>query len=182
MFDFLKEIPLFGGCFEADKSDYWEALQELSGNLLWATTPIWLGMFVLFLTGEGENGNVFKATLGNGELFIYATTLLSSTFWTLLHKPKGAKDIKNIFSLFNCVVLVMLLASVAFVIQRAGPTVKFNAFRSSIVLFIISIVILYLVLVFHKSRLDPTAKRREIEKNQSQSYAEHRSKKNKGEL
>lgn len=132
----------------------------------------------MFLTGKGENDNVFKPTIGNGELFIYSTTLLSSVFWTLLHKPRGAKDIKNIFSLLNCVVLVMLLASVAFAIQRTGIlVVKYNAFWSSIILFFIAIVILYIALVSHRSRLDPTVKRREIEKKQIESYAKHRAKK-----
>lgn len=173
----LKDLPLFGGCADAYKRDYWEAFEEVLANLFVATLPIWFGIVVLRLTGKQNLINAFYLTTGNGELFIYSATVLAPIAWMIWKKHRGAEDLINIVSLSYGLIFVITVSSGVFALQRAGIALDESfAFWFSISIFFFSVVIFYLTTLYRISRDNLLRKHTEREKYKTDEYAKHRAK------
>lgn len=159
----LREMPLFGGLVDCGLSDHWEAAQQLFVVLVFSTIPIWLGSFLVWITGEASGlpglGEALRGSVENGELFIFSTTLLAPIFWIALIDPPGARIFPSKVSHMLFIGVVNLVAAGVFGIQKSGRPLNTNAALTiSFWLFLFSLLLLYLGTVYHNSRLPDAAK------------------------
>ena len=177
---FWRQAPLLGGLVDCRRSDYWNAVQEVSISLLWSLMPFWLGTFVVWIIGASVDfwalSSALLASVGNGELFIYTTALMAPILWMALYEPPGFGGFPTKRTHTVLVSLISVFAAVAFGLQKAGqhlnPTL---AFQVSLILFCSSIFLLFLATVYQHRRLpDPTNEFRNQEIDFEREYRRHR--------
>jgi len=176
-------LPIISGLIECSYEDYKEALKEWFSTLLIATSPVWLGAFVILICSPDTKDSLTEAyshivlvNIKKGELVIYCTTLLAPVFYLVLHDRKTDRAFPSKISSMLIVLVIWLLSGSIFAIQRAG--LYFNpdtTFKISVVLFLSSIFILYVAIVYNNSRFPNFAKRfRDQEEDFSKKLKKHR--------
>ena len=179
----LGRIPVFGGLTDCEAGDYWEATKELFSTLIVALSPVWLGAFVVLVSQKEKTSSlvrayleIFVGAIRNGELIIYCTTLLAPFFYLALTSRPPIREFPSRLSNTICVFIIFALSITLFSIQRTG--LYFNpetVFKISVLLFFVSVLILYVSMVYNHSRFpDALGRIRNEEKEFSEKYAEHR--------
>jgi hypothetical protein len=178
--DTLRAIPLLGGLVDCDGEDHWDSVQQTTVILILSTMPIWLGTLIIFGLGDPSTGPslkiAFYSTIFGGELFTYCTALLAPIFWIALVDPPRARRFPSKISHMLLIAVVNTIAAAFFGLgiarQRVNPQF---AFRFSVILFVLSLLLLYLGTVYHTSRTsDPPAEFKKQEKEFSHDVNEHR--------
>ena len=176
---FIRMIPIFSGLPDVRKVDHWEALKEFTANLIGSTMPLWVGTFVVLVLSKGVIGSyceAFRGNINNGELFIYATSTLAPIYYMSLVDPPRARQFPTKLSHIITVSIIMVLSAVAFGLERAGQKLNNEfAYHSSIIFFILSLLLVYLATVYKNARFDLTEEElQEPERKFSKSFQDHR--------
>ena len=179
----LERFPVVGGLPECEAQDHREAIKELFSTLIVALSPLWLGAFVLLVSQEQETTSLWRNYLDmfvnvirNGELIIFCTTLLSPFFYIALTNRPALREFPSKLSNTICVFIIFGLAMVIFSFQRADLCFDSSTvFKISIALFVFSVCILYVAMVYNHSRFpDAPGKIRKEERKFSERYEKHR--------
>jgi hypothetical protein len=176
-------LPLLSGLIDCSLEDYNEAVKELFSTLLIATSPIWLGAFVILICTPEASRHLIKSyylivieNIKRGELVIYCTTLLAPVFYLVLHDRKTERDFPSKLSSMLAAIVIWVLSGVIFAVQRTG--LYFNpdiVFKISVALFVFAVIVLYLTFVYNNSRFPNVSKTfRDEEKSFSQELEKHR--------
>ena len=175
----MKKIPLIGGLFHYSINDHWHGIKELFLTLAFALSPLTLAIFVDYIM----KGNNFKLgyslwnNLQNGELLLYATAILAPIFYTYLDDKGNRTQFPGKFSNLFIYVSIFLAAASIFSLQRAKIILNIeNTFSVSIIIFILSLFLLYLVIIYNHSLIPPDAPREFIDQETdfSNSFSKHR--------
>jgi len=178
--DKVRRLPLFGGLVDCDGEDHWESLQQTTVILTLSTMPIWLGTFIIVALGDTVSGVAFKAafysTIFGGELFTYCTALLAPIFWFALVDPPRARKFPSKISHMVLIAVINTIAAAFFGLgiarQKVNPGMSF---RFSVLLFVLSLILLYLGTVYHISRTsDAPAEFKKQEQQFSDELNQHR--------
>lgn len=176
-------LPLLSGLIDCSLEDYSEAVKELFSTLLIATSPIWLGAFVILICTPEASRHLIKAyylivieNIKRGELVIYCTTLLAPVFYLVLHDRKTERDFPSKLSSMLAAIVIWVLSGVIFAVQRTGLYFNPNiVFKISVALFVFAVIVLYLTFVYNNSRFPNVSKAfRDEEKSFSQELEKHR--------
>jgi len=91
---FCRHVPLIGGLADARWRDHREAIKELGVNILISTAPIWLGCIFLLLSQKFamSMGEVIIRNVENGELFIYATSIVAPLYYFIFRTTQGTRN------------------------------------------------------------------------------------------
>jgi hypothetical protein len=135
-----------------------------------------VGAFVVLLHGAQGYWVAIYGNINNGELFLYATSLLGPIFYMSLIDPPGARQFPSRLSHMFVVLVISVLSAVAFGLQRAGqqlnPTIVYTA---SWILFVSALMLLYLATTFKNRRLPAGPEDfKQGEKDLSEKLKEHR--------
>ncbi len=116
-----------------------------------------------------------RSTIADGELFVYCMAILAPVYWMALADPPGARAFPSRRSHVGLVLLMNAVATIFFTLITAHEKVnKEFAFRGSCTLFAFSLVLLYLAMVYHASRLsDPSQEFKKQEDAFSAAVDEH---------
>lgn len=178
--DYAREVPLFGGLVDCDKSDHWEALGQTTVLFVLSSMPIWLGTLIVYATGEKPGFLGFKialfSTITRGELFMYSTAFLAPIFWIALTDRPGARVFPGKVSHIVLMVIISVIAAVFFGLITAGDRLNQGfTLKLSVVMFFTSLLLLYLGILYHESLTEDagTVMKRE-EKEFAAEYREHR--------
>lgn len=159
---FIK-IPIIGGCVTCKLEAHVQALIELLATQLFASTPVWLGAFVVtFFNTSSEQElslvdlyiqNIINIII-NGELYIYCMSVVAPIFYLALNYKVKNEDFPGRMGHVILVVLLMFVVVVIFVAQRTGGIIQPSyLFYTSIVLYVISLVMLYSAQVYNHNRM-----------------------------
>ena len=177
--ELVKRIPLISGFAYCRGRDHIEAFKELFLTLLFTTVPLWVGGWVMYIVKiESRSGflGAVENSVNNGDLFLYATSLLAPIIYLALYDPPGAKEFPSKIFHTVFVIVIVILSSVAFGIKRAGlelDTVSIS--QTSLILFSISIVILYIAMVYKNRRFpESTDALKDPERDFSAGYKNYR--------
>jgi hypothetical protein len=174
----FKRIPIISGLSNCSAGDHWEALQEVLITVIFATIPIWLIFFIISLTRQEADPDLFTNLSGhvnNGELFIYSVSIIAPVMYIALKDPPGAKEFPSRLSHIIIIFVVAILSSAGFAVQKSIllSNTKF-AIDVSLTLFSISIFILYIATVYKHMRLLGPDDFKKMESNFSEQYKKHR--------
>ena len=153
---FLEKIPVFGGLVNCNCENHTEAIKELLSTLSIALSPIYLGAFVFFCMDKDNIGYwaILNKALQNGELMIYCTSLLAPVYYMAMSDRYPMTVFPKKLSSIIIATIILMFTIAVFVIQRGGflfnETVRYHI---SIGFFIASLVILYVNMVYDKSRM-----------------------------
>jgi hypothetical protein len=175
----LGSFPLVGGLMYCQWSDHWDALKEFSTTLFWAFMPIWLGAFVLYImdvTGKTSYAMSLHEALFNGELYIYASSLLAPIFYMALEEQTSIRSFYSKLAHMIFVGAIIVLSAALFSISRLGVAYnKALAFKVSYWLLIVAVSIYYIAIVYNNNRRNPAAQMRHDEDEYAEDYSKHRS-------
>lgn len=154
----LRTIPLLGGLADCDLSDHREALGQTFIVLLFSTAPLWLAALIVYGTGDDLAGSAFlaalKGTVANGELYMYCTALLAPIFWIALVDMPGARAFPSKISHMVLIAIIEIVAALFFGLISAGKHLNDAfKFKTSLYMFELAVLLLYLGTVYHISRI-----------------------------
>lgn len=156
----LSNVWLIGALTLAGRKAFASALYEFSYLVLWSILPFVLGGLVLYvIAGPGAtNKSYFELAIGtlrNGELLVFTISLLAPTLYLVVHDPDGAKrNFPHKLPLSTIVMFVIVVCAALFSLQKAGTVKDPDAvFAISVVFSAVGIVIRYLAMVYHRSRM-----------------------------
>jgi hypothetical protein len=158
---FCRHLPVIGGLVDARWRDHREALKEVGVNVLLSTAPIWLGclFLLLFQTSGMSLGDVIIRNVENGELFIYATSILAPLYYFIFKDSEGNQKFPNAGSFMLISAIVLLVGGCGFAVTRLGAVLGTNfrwddvtLFAFSLTLYVISVLIVYLAHVYRNWR------------------------------
>jgi glucan phosphoethanolaminetransferase (alkaline phosphatase superfamily) len=173
----MKKIPLLGGLFDCSITDHLLTFKEFITTIFFAFLPIIVALVVDYYTNPNtvlsiSLYNIFQ----NGELFLYATSILAPVFYTVMNdKNQLSFPSRLIFIIIFCA--IMILAAIVFALQRADVTlVGHNIYGHSIYTIAISLILLYLVTVYNNKliRLNPAGEMLNQENDFMKSVSGHR--------
>jgi hypothetical protein len=154
-------LPLVGGLAEARWRDHREAAKEVSVNILLSTAPIWLGCLFLWVSQKFamSPGEVVIRNVENGELFIYATSIVAPMYYFIFKESEGNQKFPNAGSFMLISAIVLLIGGCGFALTRLG-TVLGTSFRwdevtlfvFSAILYLIAVIVVYLAHVYRNWR------------------------------
>lgn len=181
----MKWFPLFGTLSGTSSDAKKEAAKELGTNVLFSTTPIWLGPFIYLFFRSGEKSLRDSYVEGlllvtqNGELFLYATALLAPVFYIALSKRRrGEAPYPATFSHMLWFFILYVIAAVFFWIARfVEPAKSTELLITSSVIYGLSIALLFVAFVLKNESRDPVSKSRMETENFLESYRDHRDRK-----
>jgi len=180
VWNYAREIPILGGLVDCDGRDHWESLGETTVLFILSSMPIWLGTLIVYATGDKIGGVGWKvalaSTVAHGELFMYSTAFLAPVFWIALKDRPNARVFPGKVSHIVLMVIISVIAAVFFGLHTAGDRMneKF-ALTLSIVMFFISLTLLYLGILYHQSLTNDAATvMKEDEESFSAQYRERR--------
>jgi hypothetical protein len=176
----LRPIPLFGGLADCRWQDHWETMRHLSVILGLSTTPIWLAAILIYATENQTGSLMFREalykTVSKGQLCMYCTSFLAPLLWVALVDPKGARIFPSRLSHMFLVVIVDIMAAglFAYTVTNKVFNEKFT-FQISIYMVSVSILLRYLGMVYHASRMpNAPAEFRKQQEDFSSLLREHR--------
>jgi len=150
-------IPIFGDLIDCRISDHSEAFKEFIIGLIFSTMPIWLGTLVNFVIIDAENHGFLsslKNTISYGELFIYCNATLAPIFYNAIKDEKGMPNFPGQFWHIFLVILISIICSAFFSLQRTNVNLDTEIiFPSSIGLYLFSLILFYLSMVYKNNRL-----------------------------
>jgi hypothetical protein len=150
----IRKLPIVSGLADCRLGDHWEAFRELVPNLMVSLMPIWVGAFVILLHGDKGYWQAILGNINNGELFLYAASLLGPIFYMSLIDPPGSKQFPARLSHMFLVLIISVLSAVAFGLQRAGQSLNADfVYSASWLLFVAALVLLYLATAFKNMRM-----------------------------
>lgn len=173
-------VPILGQLHLARCADYSEALKELLVSLVISTAPIWAGSLVLFAKNFGSTQSSYFACvitiISNGELFIYAASTVAPVIYIVTKERQGVHGFPGKYSFIIFAAVSSILATAIFTMQRLSiSTIPQPMIISSLWLFMLSVLAVYLALVFNNTLLpNPAAIMREGEQDYLAKLRRHR--------
>jgi hypothetical protein len=174
-----REVPIFGGLVDCRGRDHWDALGQSFVLFVLSSMPIWLGTLIVYAMGDKVGCLGFKlallSTFSRGELFMYATASLAPIFWIALTEPPGAREFPGKVSHIVLMVIISVIAAVFFGLLTAGNRLNMRfTFDLSVLMFLGSVVLLYLGILYHESQIrDAAPIMKKQEEDFSAEYREH---------
>lgn len=160
----LRKIPLLGGLVDCRLIDHSEALKEFVINLIFSTIPIWLGGAIIFTLDRSSVKTwplLFATIIGtvqSGELFMYSTAMVAPIVYMALKPERGARNFPGQMSHILVIIIIALISVAFFSVERAGVVADTKiTFQISVVLYAISLALLYLATVYKNYRLTGAA-------------------------
>lgn len=158
------KIPIFTDLLNTDIQDHIEAIKEFLITILISTSPITGGAFLFQLTSKDGASASFLTNLENmlqnGELFIYATTLLAPVIYLALKERDEGRIFPSKIAHIIIVIIVTFLSSMTFTLQRTNSYINTEfAFDASVYIYIIALLITYVAIVFNNNLYPNAAKK-----------------------
>lgn len=154
----MRGLPLFGGLADCRWKDHVEAAKEFAVNFVFSTPPIWLGGMIIFSIDRSPNKSFFGSvvgTLNSGELFMYAAAMVAPIIYMALKPEKGSRNFPGQLSHITFIAIVAFISAAFFALQRAAVFVDERfVFYLSVILYSLSLILLYLAMVYRNNRLD----------------------------
>jgi hypothetical protein len=155
----VRRLPLFSGLPDCNYYHYRDAFKELVVNLIFATSPLWLGSLITFSinTATPKTFSAYWAILGksvsDGTMLIYATAAIAPLFYFSLTTPKSTRDFPSRLSHIVLGFLIFMVSMVLFGVQRSGTTLDPNFILPvSIVIYISALVMIFVATIYRNWR------------------------------
>lgn len=171
-------FPLIGGLTYCEWGDHWNAMKEFTTTILWAFMPIWLGAFVAYvmdMTSDPSYLSKLHDALKNGELYIYASSLLAPVFYMALDENKNMRSFYGKLAHMIFVGFIIVISAVLFLMKRLN--VIYNepvVVKVSYSLMCVSAAIYYIAIVYNNNRRNPSSQMRHDEDEYVAEYSDHR--------
>lgn len=178
--DVAREVPILGGLIDCDGHDHWESLGQTTVLFVLSSMPIWLGTLIVYATGDKVGHGAVKtallSTVGRGELFMYSTAFLAPIFWMALTDRPNMRVFPGKVSHIVLMVIISVIAAVFFGLQTAGNRlIQPFTFDLSVAMFVTSLVLLYLGILYHEHRIEPAPElMQKGEEGYARDYKRHR--------
>lgn len=175
----LRNVLLIGPLVDCTSEDHRSASLELFVSLAFATMPFWLGGLVLFARATAEATSYWStllSTFSQGELFIFATSMLGPIVYMAFEDPANARAFPSRLEHAVLVFLLIAICATMFGQQKAGASTNIDfLFSLSIFCAGLAIVLRYLSAVYHRMRTrDPSKEMKRLEENFVEAFAEDR--------
>jgi hypothetical protein len=177
--DSWRSFLLLGPLVDCSAKDHREALMELFVSVAFATMPFWLGGLVLYAgTANMPTGywTMVLSTFRQGELFIFATSMLGPIIYMAFADPANARAFPSRLEHAVLVFLLIAICAAMFGLHKGGAQTNLPfLFGLSIACGFAAIGLRYLASVYHKMRTrDPSEEMRDREHAFVDQFAEHR--------
>lgn len=135
----LFRVPIFSDFKEVSSEIHLESLKELLVTFIVSTLPIWSAVLIIILNDPSIGfPEAFYKELSNGELILYASTMLGPVIYIAL-KERGGKMFPGRITHMMSVIIIVILSTIVFVTQRVDYVVnKDFVFNLSVVAYFFS--------------------------------------------
>lgn len=125
-------IPFIRDLMRCRRGDYIEAAKEVTGTVLLAILPVWLGAFLLFLIPRASVGSYVGDFFGSGEALLVSAALIGPSIYLItkrygdlpkslsLHFPQG-------WLLVTLWLVICMIITGIFGLQRIYPQIAPNS-------------------------------------------------------
>jgi len=175
----LRGLLLLGPLVDCRINDHRNASLELLVSLAFATMPFWLGGLVLFAGSSPASTDYWTTTVSTfkqGELFIFATSMLGPIIYMAFEDPANARAFPSRLEHAVLVFLLIAVCAAMFGLQKSGASINIAfIFGLSIICAVAAIGLRYLAAVYHRMRTrDPSEEMRRQEETFVNEFEEHR--------
>lgn len=173
----IRHFPFISGLPECRFDDLKSAFKELTITLSISMCPLLIWIFIGTYILDGRVVEVFYESIKNGELFLYAASVLAPIIYIAIEEPRSARaPFPTKPSHVGFTVLILVLCASVFGFQRSGKPLSGEiAVRVSIYLLVFSIILLYLALVYRYMRIPEPEMLKESERDLTEQLRLHRS-------
>ncbi len=180
--DLLCKIPILGNLSWCNRGNHWHAFIELLSTQILATLPIWGAALVLSALDKESTSGIFKLYLlkvelsvSNGELYLYAMSALGPIVYIALNDKNRPRDFPGKLPHIILVLLLMIASIIVFMLQRTGSPINPNfLLKFPFIIYIGSVSLLYLALVYQNNIVDAPGLMRKKTKDFSEEFSTHR--------
>ncbi len=142
-----KWVPLVSSLIDCERRHQKDAAKEILLVLVLSLVPIWGGALLGSTSPKATYFGEFYKLIQNGELILYATSILAPIFYLVFHDPVGERPYPDRYFQGLIIIVLLIISLLLFSAQRSTAGSSF-IFAWSIVIFLISLVLLYLSTVF----------------------------------
>lgn len=174
---YFKKLPLIGGLADCTIIDHFNAIKELLLTIFFSTLPILIALLVDHYTKDHGIIQSLNGSIGNGELFLYSTSLLAPVFYTVMNERGEIKTYPGKSSAIWVYIIIMGISATIFALQRANVVLHTEQlYGDSIKMFCVSVILLYLVIVINNNRVagNPSKEMQKQEDEFKDKYKKHR--------
>lgn len=158
-------------------SVYTEAFWELFISSIISTLPLW-GLYISLSLNQQDIFELtrFYVLIHNGELFIYAATTLAPVLYIVNKERNNNSKFPGKFLFTSITVIIAAISALIIATQKdKAIALSQNWLEISLILYAISIVVLYFVLAINNRMLpDPAGLFRDSEDKYFEEYSKHR--------
>src|SRR5579864_5428060 len=155
----VRRLPLFSGLPDCKYYHYRDAVKELVVNLIFSTSPLWLGSLITFSINTtmpktfGSYCAILGKSVADGTMLIYDTAAIAPMFYIALTTPKASRDFPSRLSHIVLGFLIFMVCMVLFGVQRSGTTLDPNFILPvSIVIYLSALVMIFVATIYRNWR------------------------------
>ncbi len=179
----IGKLPLIGGLTDCTKANHAAAAKEFFIGLVFSSIPFWLSaMLIFFQTKDRSRGMVntivdsLTPTISNGELLVFAVSLIGPIFYVAFEEPEWAKREfpQKLWHACALFFLGVLCASLFAAIKTGASFEMALVIEFSIWLTIAAAALRYIATVYNKARTRPEEEMRGQTEDFVKKFQEHR--------
>jgi len=164
-----RKVPVFGGLVDCKGADHASAAKEVFTVLVFSTITFWLSAVLIFFQSRVESGDLltrllgsFVPTISNGELLVFAVSLIGPIVYIAFEDPAWAKREfpQKLWHALILLVLAMMCGALFAAVKTGAGIDAERVVRASLWLACIAVLLRYLATVFSRSRSRPAEEMR----------------------
>lgn len=169
----LKPIPVIGPLAHCSVKHHQAALKEFATAMLFGTATFWLTAVLLKGFHAHKDlgyGDTFVMTINQGQLFIFAVSLLGPIVLTTADDPEKSNKFPGRLSHLSVLMILSIAASSFYAFELASRQPQaaelFNKaflFNASLAIALTVVVMRYLTIVYRKSTHEPDSQQRMVD-------------------
>lgn len=178
-----RKFPLLGGLVDCKRADHASAAKEVFTGLVFSTITFWLSAILLFFQARSEESGAldtiaasFKTTIGNGELFVFAVSVVGPIAYIALEEPAWAKREfpQKLWHALALLVLALVCGALFAAVKTGANMDMERIVEASVWLAITAVIFRYLATVFNRARSRPAEEMRQQTEDFVGEFEKHR--------
>ena len=179
----LGKLPLIGGLTDCTTANHAAAAKEFFIGLVFSSITFWLSAMLIFFQTKDRSAGLFRTitdsftpTISNGELLVFAVSLLGPIFYVAFEDPEWAKREfpQKLWHACALFFLGVLCASLFAAVKTGASFEMALVIEFSIWLTIAAAALRYLATVYNKARSRPEEEMRGQTENFVKQFQQHR--------
>src|SRR5579864_524725 len=177
------KLPLLGGLIDCTRANHIAAAKEFFIGLLFSSITFWLSATLIFFQTKEPTGGVIETvtnslwpTIRNGELLVFAVSLVGPIFYIAFEEPAWAKREfpEKLWHASALFVLGVICAALFAAVKTGASFEMTRVIKASVWLMVFAAGLRYLATVYNKARARPEEEMRTQTDEFVKQFQQHR--------